>query len=201
MEATINTRPSKLDLDSSLKERTHKLLLWVGLASVIMFFAGLTSAVVVSKASSIWVEFSIPSAFYTSTVIILISSVSFQIALWQLKKGNFSLGKSLLLATFLLAIGFCASQFMAWQDLYAQGIIAAGKGSNASGSYFYAITALHLAHVAIGLISLIVVLIKTFRNKYSVDKLLGVKLSVTYWHFLGVLWVYLFVFLKFTLTS
>lgn len=179
------------------REKTAKPLLWIALVSIVMFFAGLTSAIVISKASSNWIQFQIPFTFTISTILIIISSATFQWGIISIKNDNISVSKLAFTITLFLGVLFVISQFYAWKELYGSGIIAAGSGSNPAGSYFYAITALHLAHLLGGLISLIVVLIKSFKRKYTANNYLGVQVSITYWHFLGALWIYLFLFLKF----
>ena len=175
-------------------DNSKKPLLWVGLVSIIMFFAGLTSAVIVSKASTEWFIFEIPTEFMTSTILIVISSLTFQLAYWTTKKENHVLSLGLVLVTFLLGIGFAISQFAGWSTLTANGVVAAGSESWSSGSYWYALSAVHLAHLFGGLISLLVVAIKSGLKKYSSDKTTGFQVSLTYWHFLGVLWLYIYIF-------
>jgi len=186
-----------MNYQSDVRNKTAKPLLWVGLMSIVMFFAGLTSAVVVSKASSTWIHFQLPFTFTISTILIIISSATFQWGVFSIKGDKIGLAKIAFGITLLLGVAFVVSQFYAWKELYLSGIVAAGVDSTPAGSYFYAITALHLLHLLGGLISLIVVLIKSIREKYSSNNYLGAQVSITYWHFLGALWVYLFFFLRF----
>lgn len=184
-----------IDFQAELKQKTAKPLLWVALVSIVMFFTGLTSAVIVVKPDGRWVSFDVPSLFLYSTVIIVVSSLMFHLGLQAIKKDNQKLATAFFFTTFALAIAFSVSQYYAWGDLYADGIVF--SGSNLAGSFFYVITGLHLAHVVGGVISLIVVLIKSMRGKYSSSNYLGVQVSITYWHFLGGLWIYLYLFLRF----
>jgi len=186
-----------IDYRSEIKRKTAKPLLWIGLVSIIMFFGGLTSAVIVSKSGADWIKFQVPSMFLVSTFIIIASSFVYQIALISIKKDNLKLAKPLISVTLLLGVSFAISQYIAWAQLYHSGVFWAGDQSNPAGSYFYALTGLHLLHVLGGLISLIVVLVKTLKEKYNAKNLLGVQLSITYWHFLGGLWIYLYFFLRF----
>lgn len=180
---------------TEVKQKTAKPLLWVALVSIVMFFIGLTSAVIVVKPDGRWVSFDIPSTFLYSTIIIILSSIIFHMGLLAIKKDKKSLSTIFFMVTFILAIAFSVSQYFAWGDLYANGIVF--SGSNLAGSFFYVITGLHLAHVLGGIISLIVVLVQSFRGKYNSNNNLGVQVSITYWHFLGVLWIYLYFFLRF----
>ena len=169
-------------------------MLWLGIFSMIMVFGALTSAYLVRKGQSNWGEFLLPPMFYVSTGIILLSSVTMNWALSSVKSGN---NKNLTLAvwiTLLLGIGFAVCQFLGWGQLVDDQIFFVDK-ERASGSYLYLLTGLHLAHLAGGLIALLVVGSKAAANKYSSDNYLGVKLCSMYWHFLDGLWIYLFLFL------
>ncbi|NQX96474.1 MAG: cytochrome c oxidase subunit 3 [Flavobacteriales bacterium] len=105
--------------------------------------------------------------------------------------------KLFVLLTLVLGLSFVVTQFMGWNVLHENGYYAAGSESTQESSFLYLLTGLHIAHLIGGLVSLIVVLVKTMKNKYSIDNLIGMQVSITYWHFLGALWVYLFLFLRF----
>ena len=184
-----------IDYKAEIKQKTAKPLLWVGLVSIVMFFTGLTSAVIVVKPDGNWASFDVPSLFLYSTIIIVASSILFHFGLLSIKKDNLVVAKFSFLGTFILAVAFSVSQYYAWGQLYAEGVVF--SGNNLAGSFFYVITGLHLAHVLGGIISLIVVTIKAFRGIYSSSNYLGVEVSITYWHFLGALWIYLYFFLRF----
>jgi cytochrome c oxidase subunit 3 len=177
------------------RQKTAKPLLWIGIVSIVMLFAGLTSAYVVRADNGNWLIFNLPDAFYLSTAVIITSSITLFIGLKLLKKGNVKGLNLMVFITFILGLVFTYTQFAGWSELTAKGIVFAGKYSNAAGSFLYALTALHLAHLFGGLIALFVVLIKGLRGKYSAENTLGVELSSIYWHFLDILWVYLFLFL------
>ncbi|MBL4669752.1 MAG: heme-copper oxidase subunit III [Flavobacteriales bacterium] len=180
-----------------LKQKTSKPLIWIGIVSIIMFFGGLTSAVIVSQGGGGFLAIEMPLAFTMSTIIIVMSSVTFYIGLLSAKKGNFSMTKLFVLLTLVLGLSFVVTQFMGWNVLHENGYYAAGSESTQESSFLYLLTGLHIAHLIGGLVSLIVVLVKTMKNKYSIDNLIGMQVSITYWHFLGALWVYLFLFLRF----
>lgn len=177
-----------------IKQKTSKPLMWVAIMSIVMFFAGLTSAVVVGQGGGSFLEVPMPSAFTISTFVILASSLSFHYGLISIKKGNFGVAKISVIITLILSFVFIASQWMGWTYLYENGVIAVGSSSTPSSSFLYLLTALHIAHLIGGIISLLVVFVKLNRNKYSAEKYLGVQVSITYWHFLGGLWVYLYLF-------
>lgn len=177
---------------ASRKISTRKIILWVGIISIIMIFAGLTSAYIVRQAEGNWVEFDLPREFYISSALILLSSLTLNSSLVNIKRGNQGKTTLFLALTLLLGLGFVFSQYFGWDSLVNQGIHFVG---NPSGSFLYVLTGLHVAHLLAGLISLTVTLIRSKTGKYTADSYLGIELCAIYWHFLGGLWVYLFFFL------
>ncbi len=178
-----------------IRKKTAKNVLWVGILSIIMLFAGLTSAYIVRQAEGQWLVFDLPGAFNYSTLFILLSSGGLIFANRSAKKNN-NAGVSLgLLLTLILGILFTYFQFEGWSQLRAQDVFFAGKESNAAGSFLYVITGLHLAHLFAGFLSLIYTFAQSRRGKYNSEGKLGLELCSLYWHFLGLLWIYLFFFL------
>src|SRR5690554_1005933 len=178
------------------RNRVAKPLLWFGMISMVMLFAGLTSAVIVRKGDGNWIHYELPDAFIWSSIVIFISSITFILAIRFAKKDQLSKMKGSLSITFLLGLLFVFFQFEGYEALYNQGVYFTGKGHNASGSYLYIISWAHLAHLAGGIISLLIVLFNAFKGKYNSKKLLGLQLSSTYWHFLGGMWIYLYLFFR-----
>ena len=178
-----------------IHNRALKQLLWIGIGSIIMFFAGLTSAYVVRKPQGNWVDFLLPDWFMYSTIIIVLSSVTLFIAKKTIN--NQKTSSNYILATFFLGALFSYFQFRGWQDLTNQGVFLTGEGSNVSGSFLYVITLAHLCHLIGGLIAVFIIAIKTSKGKYTLKDSLGFDLTSIYWHFVGILWIYLFVFLKY----
>ena len=176
------------------KKKVAKPMLWISMASMAMVFAGLTSAYVVRKAEGNWLDFDFPSWFYISTAMIVLSSITMILAKRSIRNGNNSLASVAMGITFLLGVGFAISQFLGWGALFDIGVYFTGPGSNASGSFVYVISLLHLLHLAGGIIALLITWIKTSTGKYSPDNMLGVELCAIFWHFLDILWVYLFLF-------
>jgi len=173
-----------------------KQLLWVGICGIVMFFAGLTSAYIVRKAEGNWLEFEMPVWFTISTVAIIASS-----ALLWFSFQNIRVGRSatqLLLGTLILGSFFAYSQVQGWEQLISEGVYLTGEGSNPAGSFIYVITLAHLLHLVGGLIALSVTTIKSKQGKYSKENYLGIGLTSIYWHFLGLLWLYLFLFFSYT---
>ena len=195
MEEKIKPSPTyKADLKAA-QQKASKPLLWVGILSIVMLFAGLTSAYVVRADNGNWLIFNLPNAFYLSTAVIVTSSITLFYALQMAKKNNKKGMVVGLLATFILGLAFAYLQYAGWGELYSKNIVFGGKSSNASGSFLYLITFLHLLHLFAGLISVLVTLKNAIKGKYNAENTLGLELCSIYWHFLDILWVYLFLFL------
>jgi cytochrome c oxidase subunit 3 len=178
--------------------RAKKMMLWFGMGSIVMTFAGLTSAYVVSKARPDWLsDFQIPTAFYISTAVIVLSSITMQFAKNSVQKEKHAIGKVLLLATLFLGIAFVAFQFLGYTQIIETGYYFTGAESNVTTSFLYAITITHIAHVIAGLIVLLVVIYNQYKGKYTSGNTLGLELGATFWHFLDFLWVYLILFFYF----
>lgn len=186
----------QIDLNTA-KKKTAKALLWIAIISMIMFWGGLTSAYIVRQGAGNWLNFEMPSLFFISTAIIVLSSITFLYVQSSVKKNNNSgiiLGT---LLTLVLALIFTAIQFGGWKELFNNKVVFGGKYSNPAGSFFILFLWAHWAHMAGGIISLLFVLINSLRKKYTSENALGIELCALYWHFLSVLWVYLFLFLYF----
>lgn len=180
------------------KGRAKKMMLWFGIISLIMSFAGWTSAFVVSSSRPDWLkDFQLPNAFIISTVIIIISSISFVLAKNALKNGNKQSTTTWLFVTLILGIAFIFYQFSGFQQIINLGYNFTGPTSNITMSYVYLIAMVHILHVIVGLVCLLVVIYNHFKLKYSPTNMLGLELAGTFWHFIDILWVYLFLFLYF----
>jgi cytochrome c oxidase subunit 3 len=183
------------------KERTarsYKLLLLFAMGSMTMMFAGIVSAFVVSKSREDWMkDFEFPSAFYISTLAIILCSVTFHLAKISIRKDNRPATTSFLLVTLLLAISFVFCQFKGFEQMTDQNYYFTGPESNITTTFLYVIATLHLAHLAGGLISLLIIIYNHFKQKYNSSQLLGIELGAMYWHFLDFLWICLFLFLYF----
>ena len=178
--------------------RAKKMLLWFGIGSLIMSFAGLTSAVVVSSKRPDWLkDFQLPEAFVISTIIIIFSSISMVLAKRALKSNNRQATTLWLSLTLFLGIGFISSQFIGFGQIIDSGYNFTGPTSNITMSFIYVIAVAHIAHVVAGLISLLVVIYNHFKQRYDATQMLGFELSATFWHFVDGLWLFLFLFLYF----
>ena len=176
--------------------KAKKMMLLFSMLSIAMTFAGLTSAYIVSKSRPDWLkDFELPFAFVISTIVIIFSSFSIYSAKKSLNNDS-SKTTIWLFITFALGLVFVISQFLGFDELISMGYFFTGAQSTITTSFLYVLTVLHLAHLFAGLIVLAVVMVKNYKNKYKTEKL-GFELAVTFWHFLGILWLYLFVFLYF----
>jgi cytochrome c oxidase subunit 3 len=181
----------------SAKRKSAKPMLWVSMISMTMMFAGLTSAYVVSRKRNDWVSFDLPDAFYTSTTLIVLSSITFLLAKFFIKKDNRQLTTVFLMSTFLLGVGFIFFQFEGFNELFNAGFVFAGEHSTVKSSFIYGITLAHIAHIAAGIVVLLVVIFNHFNKKYSSKDTLGLELGAIFWHFVDILWIYLFLFFYF----
>ncbi|WP_067145052.1 cytochrome c oxidase subunit 3 [Pseudotamlana agarivorans] len=191
-----------MDLTQGTKEekigRAKKMMLWFGIISLVMSFAGWTSAFVVSSSRPDWLkDFQLPNAFLISTVFIVISSITFIMAKKALKAGQNKATMLWLLATLVLGVFFIYNQFVGFQQIIDLGYNFTGPTSNVTMSYIYLIAVVHILHVVVGLICLLVVIFNQFKQRYSASNMLGFELALTFWHFIDILWVYLFLFLYF----
>jgi cytochrome c oxidase subunit 3 len=173
------------------KIHPQKFMLWVGMASIVMMFAGLTSAYVVRQAQGNWVFYKLPFIFWISTATIFTSSVTMALAVRAFKKRHMPTFRILTTTTLVLGIIFGVLQFEGFSILYQNNIRVDG---NPSGSFLFIIAGLHLVHIAGGIIALLIVFFRAFRTRVKVYNATGLEIVATYWHFVDVLWIYLFVF-------
>jgi len=179
-------------------DRSAKLILLFAMVSMTMMFAGLTSAFVVSKSRADWLkDFELPSAFWISTLVIIGCSVTFHLAKKSIQKDNRSATTTFLLLTLALGILFVVLQFIGFGQIVESGYYFTGSQSTITTTFLYVVTVTHLAHLAGGIISLLIVIYNHFKQKYNASQTLGIELGAMYWHFLDILWVYLFLFLYF----
>ena len=178
--------------------RSYKLLLLFGMISMTMMFAGLTSAFIVSSKRADWAkDFHMPSAFFASLVMIIGCSINFHLAKKSIQKDNRKQTTGYLFSTLFLAIAFVFFQFQGFGQMVAEGNYLTGPQSNITATFLYLVVLAHLAHLAGGIISLLIIIYNHFKQKYNSSQFLGIELGAMYWHFLDFLWIYLFLFLYF----
>ncbi len=170
-----------------------KFGLWLFMVSVSMLFAAWTSAYLVRRGEGDWFLFELPQLFGVTSILIILSSISMMYASWAAKRDNLEGLKIGVILTFILGVGFLIGQWYAWADLIA--LNAHFTGGNVSGSFIYVLTGFHGLHIVSGLVFLIIVMVSTFKFKVHSKNLNQLQMCATYWHFLGGLWLYLFVFL------
>ena len=174
------------------KIHPHKFTMWVAIGSIIMMFAGLTSAYIVKSNQPGWQELRTPEIFWYSTAAIILSSVTIQWALRSFKQRDMSRYRLLISLTALLGFTFVILQWNGFMQLWKEGIQF--SGSAGAGQFLYVIFGLHALHVAGGVIALLVMTVKAFFGKSKTYSSTGIEVAATYWHFVDVLWIYLLVF-------
>ena len=169
----------------------HKFTLWIAMGSLIMMFAGLTSAFIVISNQVGWKPGPLPNVFWVSTIVIVLSSATIIAAQRAFKNRNLATYRLLMIVTLLLGITFIAMQWQGFQALWAQQITFKGSGA---GQFLYVIFGLHALHVAGGVIALLVMVTRAFIGRVKVYSSVPVEVASTYWHFVDLLWIYLLVF-------
>lgn len=176
----------------TLSMNPKKFMLWLIIVSVVMIFASQTSAYLVRRAEGNWLEFEIPTIFIYSTIVLIASSISMHWAYLCAKKDNLGTLKTAISITFVLGTLFLVMQVFGWGDLVDADVYLVG---NPSGSFFYVFTALHGFHIISGLFVLLYCLIGVFKSSVHAKRLNRIEIASTYWHFLDLLWIYLYLFL------
>jgi cytochrome c oxidase subunit 3 len=184
----------KEEVEQPISMHPKKFAMWLFIVSVVMIFAGLTSAFIVRQSEGNWLDYDLPNIFWFTTGIIVLSSFFMQWAIVSAKKDqleNLKIGISI---TTLLGIAFLVGQWYSWVALVNMDVYFVG---NPAGSFLYVLTGLHAVHLISGVIFLIIMLISSFRYQVHSKRLVKLEMCATYWHFLGGLWLYLFIFLLF----
>ena len=169
-----------------------KFVMWAACASIVMMFAGLSSAYIVKRNQGNWLTFDIPIIFYYSTAVIILSSVTIILSRKAFVNRQMKQYKSWLATTTILGIVFVFLQYTGFRELWASGITLT---RNVSFSFLYIIVGLHAVHVMGGVIALIVLYLKSLSKRRKNYSPLSIELMNTYWHFVDGLWIYLLLFL------
>ncbi|MCC6288886.1 MAG: cytochrome c oxidase subunit 3 [Chitinophagaceae bacterium] len=176
------------------KIHPYKFNLWLGLAGIIMMFAGLTSAYIVKRSQPGWESFTLPRIFLYSTIVILASSVTIQVALKAFREREMSRYRLFFGITAILGIVFMIMQINGFYQFQSNGMKMIGIGSNPAYSFILAIAGVHVLHVLGGLIAMLFIVSRVYGKKKRNYDSVPIEIMTTYWHFVDLLWVYLFVF-------
>ncbi|MBS1557471.1 MAG: cytochrome c oxidase subunit 3 [Bacteroidetes bacterium] len=169
-----------------------KFGMWLFLATVMMLFMSITSAYIVRQAEGNWVYFELPPSFYITSFIIVVSSITMHWAYRASKRDDLAKARLHIAITSVLGVAFLVGQFIGWVELVQANVYLVG---NPSGSFLYVITGLHALHLISAVVFLLIMLVAVFQGKVSARNMTKMEMCTTYWHFLGALWLYLFVFL------
>lgn len=172
-----------------------KFMLWLLIVSIIMMFAAFTSAYIVRREEGNWLEFELPSVLLVNTILLVLSSIFLQWAYVSAKRDSLTNVKIGLLLTILAGGAFLVGQWMGWGELVEHEVFFGGSTANPAGSFLYVLTGVHAFHLITGLIFLIIVVISALKYKVHSRNLVRIELCTIYWHFLGALWIYLYLFL------
>lgn len=185
MIAVMNEEPR-------MREHPLKYVMWITCASIVMMFAGLSSAFIVKRSQANWISFDIPLIFWYSTGVIVLSSITLIMCRKAFINRKIPQYKGLLTLTTFLGIAFIVMQYIGFEQLWGSGITLT---RNVAFSFLYVIVGLHAVHVLGGVIGLVVLYIKSLNNKKKIYSSLPIDLMNTYWHFVDLLWIYLLIFL------
>ncbi|GGG55813.1 cytochrome c oxidase subunit 3 [Hymenobacter glacieicola] len=172
-----------------------RFVLVLMMVSIFMIFAAYTSAYIVRRNEGNWLEFDLPFGFLITTLILAASSVTVQWAWFAARKDELKQVRTALILTTVLGIAFLVGQWEMWGLLVGQRIFFAGVDANPSGSFLYVLTGVHAFHLVTGLIFLLIVLRKSFNYQVHSRQMLSIGNVTIYWHYLGALWLYLYLFL------
>jgi cytochrome c oxidase subunit 3 len=174
------------------KIHPHKFTLWIAIGSIVMMFAGLTSAYIIKRNQPNWLEFDLPVTFWYSTAAILASSITIWLAVRAFRNGEMSRYRKMLIATLVLGIVFVSLQVLGFIQLWNKGITLI---KNVSISFLYPIVGLHALHVIGGIVALLIMFLKAFSRRQKTYSAVPIEMMSTYWHFVDLLWIYLLFFL------
>jgi len=182
------------EVEQPIAMHPKKFAMWLFMVSVVMVFAGLTSAFIVRQSEGNWLQYDLPGIFWFTSGTIVLSSITMHWAYLSAKKDLLDQLKLALAVTTVLGLVFLVGQWYSWVALVDMDVYFVG---NPAGSFLYVLTGLHALHLVSGVIFLIIVLISSFKYKIHSKRLTTLDICGTYWHFLGGLWLYLFMFLLF----
>jgi len=187
--------PPGWSTEDAIDPEKYRIGMWVALASILMLFIALTSAYIVrgvpalSGGDSDWLPLEMPRVLWFTTGVLLLSSISIELARRALKRNEYAGFKRWISLTTLFGVAFLAGQVTAWQQLAAQGVFI---DSHPHSSFFYLLTSLHGLHLLGGVIALAYVTVAALRMRIGFKRRTAVDVTAIYWHFMDGLWIYLF---------
>lgn len=187
--------PPGWNRDDAIEPQKYRIGMWVGLASVLMLFIALTSAYIVRGVPALnggqddWVELDMPRVLWLNTVVLLLSSLSIELARRALGRNRYATFKSWISLTTVLGVAFLVGQLLAWEQLASQGVYI---NTHPHSSFFYLLTSLHGLHLLGGVIALLYVTVAAYRMRIGFKRRTAVNVTAIYWHFMDGLWIYLF---------
>jgi cytochrome c oxidase subunit 3 len=181
---------AKEDSPQRKKINPKKFAMWIAIGSIIMMFGGLTSGYIVRKSQGDWDNIKLPVEFYISTVVILLSSATLMMALRSFKQRKMKLHRNMVSLTFLLGIAFTLLQYFGFKEL----LHGMKWANNVSFQYLIVIVLVHALHILGGIVTLFVLFLQTYSKRIKTYSSNALEIAATYWHFVDILWIYLFIF-------
>jgi len=185
------------------RREPNQFMLWLLIAGSVFIFTILLMAYLARRTGADWKDIAMPKVFLASTAVMLASSLTLHIANGAFQHDRFRQYRSYLGTTLFLGVLFVLLQVLGWREWAMDGVYVQ---TNPSSSFLYLLSGLHLLHILIGLIFLAIPYVQAVRRKpyieifvYSVNppNQLRLRLITLYWHFVDVLWMYVFLFLLF----
>ena len=242
------------DFPPEVKIRTKKMMMYLIIFAVVMLFAGLTSIILVLNGKNYWVHVYPPKIMWLSNLLVVLSSTTLLLALYNARRDRRGMTAALVVITFLLGIGFTITQTTGWKQLKSLGmgytiteiepgvrqwhwnsldmmkgeygvdydirksgqVLISENGElylptdvqrekpvtsrvaesfNTAGAMIAILVYLHIFHLCLGLIYLLVLTYRTLKGRIGSTNWISLHAGGMYWHFMGILWVYLFFFL------
>lgn len=161
------------------------------MTGIAMLFAGLASAYIVLRGVPSWENIHLPSMVWGNTLVLMVSSVTFELARRAVKRDSPDL-RMWLGITAVLGVSFVVGQVLVWFQMRSVGLYLA---TTLHGSFFYVLSSLHAVHILGGLIGMAFVIAKAWSGQLSSTNFEPLRLSATYWHFMGAVWLFLLLLL------
>jgi cytochrome c oxidase subunit III len=169
------------------------LFLIFAMIPITIFFAAIVFVYLAHEMRKGWTPIAMPSAIMFSTLVLIISSISLEMARKSLKLKLLENFKRWVMLSTVLGITFFATQLIAWKQLMAKGVYV--EATNPHATFFYVLTSAHALHLSVGLIGLCYVLFGAIYYRFNAERRNAVDVTTVYWHFMDGLWIFLFLLL------